>query len=127
MDKTEKREPLKEKTQEVVNQMVLSSDHKKKRKTNGFINIATPSIAHAHEKLRELTGSGKAFKKEVSKTCKPKDNGQGKKVLHSDKFLFMQAGATGTGSINHQKIAKLLLNNQENNFIDKKLKEMPGQ
>lgn len=56
------------------------SDHKKKRKTPALINGATPSIAHANEKLKEFTGSGKIFKKEVSKTCKPKENGLGKKV-----------------------------------------------
>jgi hypothetical protein len=85
LDKTEKREPLKEKTQEVVNQQIVLSDHKKKRKVPGLMNGATPSIAHAHEKLRELTGSGKLLKKEVSKTCKPKENGLGKKVLQSEK------------------------------------------
>jgi hypothetical protein len=110
LDKTDKREPLREKTQEVVNQQIVLSDHKKKKKVPG----ATPSLIHAHEKLKELTGSGKVFKKEVSKTCKPKEAGLGKKVVQLNNFQ----------SSNHQKIAKLLLNNQENNFIDKKLKEI---
>ena len=60
------------------------------------------------------------LKKEISKTCKGKELGVGKKVTLNSGTNFIHGVQ---GGVSQQKIAKLILNNQENNFIDKKLKE----
>jgi hypothetical protein len=65
-----------------------------------------------------MIGSGKA-KKEVSKTCKAKETGNGKKVVHDKLNNFLQNSSSN--------LAKILLSNQENNFIEKKLKECTQQ
>eukprot|EP00347_Sterkiella_histriomuscorum_P017946 403347378 len=103
---TDLRIPLKEKTQEIVNQQQITSSQKKKK-----FSAIDPS-----GKMRPYCNSAKPTKKDTKKVNTQENQNPIKAPLNHQ---------IGQNIVSQSKINKLLLiSNQENHFIDKKLKDL---